>query len=117
MGAARTSNPEGSAAKSAPSWQPPDFSLLSGGPAFQLVRRLHLSGEQLELLPRRVLAISLFAWLPLLIFTVLGGHAFDPALRIPFLHDVEAHARFLVALPSLIAGEVVIRDYMRPVIR
>lgn len=29
----------------------PDFSLVFGGPMFQLYRRTHLSGDALELLP------------------------------------------------------------------
>ena len=36
----------------------PDFSLVLGGPLFQLFRRAHLSGDALELLRRRVLVIA-----------------------------------------------------------
>lgn len=43
-----------------------DFSLVLGGPIFQLFRRSHLAGDHLELLYRRLLIITLFAWLPLL---------------------------------------------------
>src|SRR5438105_8775580 len=111
-GTAAAPTPKKAEAKTVPLWKPPDFSLLSGGPTFQLERWLRLSGEELELLPRRVLAILLFAWLPLLILTTLHGNAPDRTLRIPFLYDVEANARFLIALPALIAGEVVISDYM-----
>lgn len=39
-----------------------DFSLVLGGPLFQLVARARLSGDALELLVRRVLVIALFAW-------------------------------------------------------
>ncbi|MGZ8268209.1 MAG: hypothetical protein ACXWUU_12200, partial [Burkholderiales bacterium] len=44
-----------------------DFSLVIGGPLFQLFRRAHLSGDAPALLRRRILVISLLAWLPLLI--------------------------------------------------
>jgi hypothetical protein len=42
----------------------PDFSLVLGGPLFQLLLRAHLSGNALELLHRRILAILLIPWLP-----------------------------------------------------
>ena len=41
--------------------EPPDFSLVLGGPIFQLFRRSHLSGDGLELLHRRLLIITLVA--------------------------------------------------------
>jgi len=44
-----------------------DFSVVLGGPLFQIFRRAHLSGDGLELLRRRVVVITLVAWLPLLI--------------------------------------------------
>ena len=90
------------AIKTAATAQPSDFSLVLGGPLFQLYRRLHLSGAALEFLQRRVLTITLFVWLPLLFLSELEGHAIGGGVKIPFLHDIEANARFLVALPALI---------------
>src|SRR5271157_5897745 len=81
---------------------PPQFSLVLGGPAFQLCRRLHLSGEALEFLHRQALVAALIAWLPLLLLSVLEAHAMHGAVKIPFLHDIEANTRFLIALPVLI---------------
>ena len=43
-----------------------DFSLVLGGPLFQLLLRAHLSDDTLMLVRQRILFISLFAWLPLL---------------------------------------------------
>lgn len=57
---------QGSEMKTIPTPEPPDFSLVLGGPLFQLFRRTRLSGDALELLRRRILAITLFTWLPLL---------------------------------------------------
>jgi hypothetical protein len=51
----------------------PDFSLVLGGPLFQLLRRAHLTGNTLELLQRRMIVISSFAWVPLLVLSVVGG--------------------------------------------
>jgi hypothetical protein len=86
----------------------PDFSLLLGGPVYQLFRRAHLSGEALELARRRVVVIAVVAWLPLLLLSVLGGHALGGTIKVPFLHDIEAHIRFLIALPILVAAEIVV---------
>jgi hypothetical protein len=94
----------------------PDFSLVLGGPLYQLFRRSHLSGGALELLHRRILFISLLAWLPLLLLSWIGGHALGGAIKIPFLHDIEAHSRFLVALPMLIAAELIVHLRIRPAV-
>lgn len=101
--------------KTTPAMEIPDFSLVSGGPLFQLCRRAHLSGNGLELLRRRVVVSTLFVWLPLLLLSILDGHA-DRAM-IPFLHDVEANVRFLIALPVLIAAEVVVNRRISPLVR
>ena len=93
-----------------------DFSLVLGGPIFQLFRRTHLEGDHLELLRRRVFIITLFGWLPLLLLSVFTSPAGGPG-RLSFLHDIEVHARFLVALPVLIAGELLVHLRIRPVVR
>jgi hypothetical protein len=94
----------------------PDFSLVLGGPLFQLFRRSHLTGNALEMLWRRILVITGVAWLPLLLLSALSGRTLDAAVGIPFLHDIEAHARFLIALPILIAAELVVHLRIRPVV-
>src|SRR5512143_1625014 len=94
-----------------------DFSLVLGGPLYQLFRRAHLSGDALELLRKRVIVISLFAWLPLLLLSAASGQLLGGAVAIPFLTDVEVHVRFLVALPLLIAAELVVHRRMRLVIK
>ena len=92
-----------------------DFSLVLGGPVFQLLRRAHLEGDHLQLLKRRILIITGFVWLPLLMLSLFtlssnGG-------RLSFLRDIEVHARFLVALPILIGAELLVHLRMRPVVR
>jgi len=95
----------------------PDFSLVLGGPLFQLLRRAHLSGDALELVHLRILVITLFAWLPLLLLSLFEKHALGGAIHIPFLHDVEANVRFLIALPVLIVAELVVHRRISPVAR
>jgi hypothetical protein len=94
-----------------------DFSVVLGGPLFQIFRRAHLSGDGLELLRRRIVIITLFAWLPLLILSLIEGHALRGTLKIPFLFDFEANARFLVALPFLIIAEVLVHERLTPLVR
>jgi len=94
-----------------------DFSLVLGGPLYQLFRRAHLSGPGLELSLRRIWVITLLAWLPLLVLTALEGRAIGPATKQPFLHDIEAHIRFLVAVPVLIAAELIVHQRIRTVVR
>jgi hypothetical protein len=50
----------------------PDFSLVLGGPLYQLFRRAHLSGDTLELLHRRMLGLVVLTWVPLLVLSVLA---------------------------------------------
>ena len=93
-----------------------DFSLVLGGPLFQLFRRAHLSGDALELTRRRVVIISMFAWLPLLVLSALEGHAAGTKMAVPFLRDVDVQVRFLVALPLLVVAELLVHKRMRFVV-
>ena len=93
-----------------------DFSLVLGGPLFQFFRRTHLTGSALELVRRRIIVISLLAWLPLLLLSALNGQLLGGAVALPFLLDVEVHVRFLVAMPLLIAAELVVHQRMRLVV-
>ena len=97
--------------------EPADFSLVLGGPLFQLLRRSHLSGDALELVRQRIIVISLLAWLPLLLLSALEGQALGGSAAVPFLLDVEVHVRFLVAVPLFIAAELVVHQRMRFVVR
>ena len=95
---------------------PTDFSLVLGGPLYQIWRRTGLAGDALQMLRRRLVFLTALAWVPLLIFSVAEGHAWA-GRGLPFLKDLELHARFLLALPLLILAELVVHMRMRPVIR
>ena len=95
----------------------PDFSLVLGGPLFQLFRRAHLTGDALEMSNRRVIIAASITWVPLLLLSLLSGHAFGDSVAIPFLQDVEAHVRFLIALPILIAAELIVHRRLSPAVR
>jgi hypothetical protein len=93
-----------------------DFSLVLGGPLFQLLRRAHLSDDALMLARRRVISFALLVWLPLLVLSTLEGQVLGGSAAVPFLMDVEVHVRFLVAMPLLIAAELVVHRRMRSVV-
>lgn len=97
--------------------EPADFSLVLGGPLYQLWRRLHATGPSLDLLARRVIGIPLVAWLPLLVWTAYEGVAIGKAVSVPFLYDLEVHVRFLVAIPLLLLAEVVAHQRIQPVVQ
>ena len=95
---------------------PPDFSIVLGGPLFQLLRRAHLEGDHLELLQRRLAFFVGITWLPLFLLATVGPFA-SSAGRLAFLRDIEVHARFLVALPAFIVAELLVHLRMLPVAR
>ena len=99
-----------------PLQSPQDFSLVLGGPLFQLLRRAHLTDDALLLVRQRIFVISLLAWLPLLVLSALEGQVLGGRAAVPFLLDLEVHVRFLVAVPLLILAELVVHRRMRFVV-
>jgi hypothetical protein len=95
--------------------EPVDFSLVLGGPLYQLLRRAHLSGDALTLVHRRIGAAVLITWVPLLLLSAWEGRAWSN-VAVPFLLNLEVHARFLIALPLLVMAELVVHDRMRRVV-
>ena len=87
---------------------------MLGGPLYQVLRRTHLAGDGLQLLRRRIVVLTGFAWVPLLVLSVVEGHAWGPSVALPFLYDVDTHVRFLVAMPLLILAEMVVHQRIRP---
>jgi len=94
----------------------PDFSLMLGGPVYQIFKKAHLNGPALELLKRRVLFITALAWLPLPLLALVGGHLLN-GVGLPFLRDIETHVRFLIAIPVLIMAELVVHQRTRTVVK
>lgn len=82
---------------------PRHFSLTTGGPFFEITRRLHLVSGHGTL---RVFHAALLLWLPIGLATlgrVALGYAPDP-----LIFDISVHSRFFVSWPLLIlAGQLV----------
>lgn len=93
-----------------------DFSIVIGGPLYQALRRAHLTGDALQLVRRRIVVIALLAWAPLFVLSIVDGKAWGDAVGVPFLYDVDAYVRFLIALPLLIIAELIVYQRMRTVV-
>lgn len=86
---------------------PTDFSLVLGGPLYQLYLRGRLAKPPLDLLHRRIFLFLAICWLPLLIFTLLAGKALGGA-QVPFLKDFATQITFLISLPLLLAADLLV---------
>ena len=96
---------------------PAGFSLVLGGPLFQLLRRGRLSDNTLGLVHRRIILAIVVAWAPLLVLSALRGAAFGGGVALPFLNDIECHVRFLLAVPLLIGAERIVHQRLQPMVR
>jgi hypothetical protein len=106
-----------SEATTAPVNEAADFSLVLGGPLYQLWRQTRLAGDALQMLRRRLVVLTGLAWVPLLVLSVAEGRAWGGSVALPFLSDVEAHARLLLAIPLMVVAELVVHRRMRLVLR
>src|SRR5262245_14020511 len=93
-----------------------DFSLVQGGPLFQLLVRGRLLKPSMDLLARRITAILLVGWLPLLVLTTLSGHAFG-GVAVPFLLDLDAQIRCFLFGPILLAADVLVHRRLRVIVQ
>ncbi|MBU3593588.1 hypothetical protein ICN42_05695 [Polynucleobacter sp. 71A-WALBACH] len=96
--------------------EPEGFSLVFGGFLFHLLQRAHLAGNTGRSLCIRILVITLLAWLPLLVLSLISGQVFRDSVQLSFLVDIETHVRFLLALPLLVVAESVVHQRIRPLI-
>jgi hypothetical protein len=84
----------------------PELSLMEGGPGDALMKRLRLIRPELSgASARTAIILAAITWIPLLVFSLVEGLALGGA-RIPFLQDISAHVRFLVAVPILVLAEI-----------
>jgi hypothetical protein len=82
-----------------------NFSLTRGGPLSRFLLRLDPAANQRDRTVLRAFLAVIITWLPLLVFSLMQGLAYNPQIRIPFFRDFAVHIRFLFALPILILAE------------
>ena len=92
-----------------------DFSLVQGGPLYQLLLRAGLVQPAMELLHRRILLSVLIAWLPLAVLTALEGSLVGGS-GVLFLYDLNPHTRILLVLPLLLGAEVIVHHSLQGVV-
>jgi hypothetical protein len=89
-----------------------DFSLVLGGPLYQLLLRFKLIEPHLGHIGKRIGIITAIVWLPLAVLTILEAR-FAGNVKVPFLSDCEVQARLLFALPLLVLAELLVYVRMR----
>ena len=94
-----------------------EFSLLAGGPTHWLQQRLGLIKPGSPNPWRRVALCILLTWVPLLVISTVEGVAFGNRVRLPFLYDFAAYARFLVAIPLLVLAEGLVERRVREAVK
>ena len=90
-----------------------NFNLVSGGPSSRLAEVLRLEPASAARRFLKVAVLLCVTWLPLLLLTLLSGHAVGDRVKVPFLHDPEVHARLLFVLPLLELARVVVAVSLR----
>jgi hypothetical protein len=90
-----------------------DFSIFIGGPVYDFLLRIGLVRLGLPNVLRRIVALLILTWLPLVFLSLKDGFAFGHLVRIPFLYDFSMYGRFLLGLPLLLLAEVVIDPAIR----
>jgi hypothetical protein len=93
-----------------------DFSLVLGGPLYQMFRRARLSDDAMGLVHRRIAVAILIMWAPLVALSAMQGGLAAEGPRTPFLHDIGFQLRFLVVAPLLLLDELVVHRRMRPIV-
>lgn len=88
------------------------LSLTAGGALYRLLVRARLSGSELEHVRRRIIAVLVVTWAPLLLLSVIDATAWS-GVAVPFLADVGVHARLLISVPLLIFAEIIVHRNMR----
>ena len=64
--------------------EPADFSLVLGGPLYQLWSKAHLGGDAVKVVMRRILVAMALAWLPLLGLSLVSGTAWGDSVNLSF---------------------------------
>jgi hypothetical protein len=84
-----------------------EFNLVRGGFSNRIAERLGLATKA----SRRSLKVVLLlvvTWVPILLMSLASGHFAGSAVKVPFLHDPEVHARFLIVVPLLELAELIV---------
>ena len=85
-----------------------DFRLVYVGFAHSLAEQYGLAHPKLMIRLQRVVLLILITWIPLLLLSMVSGHALGGLVEVPLLHDPAVCARFLLVLPVLELAEIMV---------
>jgi len=94
-----------------------DFSIIMGGPVYNLVRRSRFVRQAVQNVSRKVAVVLAVTWLPLLLLSLKDGLAFGHLVRIPFLYDFTVYGRLLIGIPLLLLAEILIEPQVRQAVK
>lgn len=81
------------------------FLLMEGGPLYHFQQHVGSSGEKAKTTIRVAVILPFITWLPLLILTMMKGTALGNTVELPFLRDLSAYSRLLLAIPLFLVAE------------
>ena len=94
----------------------PSFSLICGGPLYRIQHRLGLVPARGLGVPRRALLFAALAWAPMALLALLTGRFFPGETAEALMQQFAVHARCLLAIPLLVAGEAVAESTIPPAV-
>lgn len=95
----------------------PEFTLGEGGLLNRFFAKTKLAKPGIPGMAARVGLCLAITWLPLFIYSLWNGTAWNAAVRIPFLWDPATQARFLIAMPLFLIAEPFIGKGLGSVVR
>ena len=87
---------------------PYGFDLIDRGPSFRLAQRFGFNRPDRPRRIRKILVLILLTWAPLVLLSLVAGHAFGDRVKVPVLRDPVILSRFLFVLPVLALAEIVV---------
>jgi hypothetical protein len=94
-----------------------DAGPFEGGGWFRLLDALGLAGDAPAQVRRSLLVVVGVAWLPMLVLAGVEGRLVGDRVAMPFLLDVGAQVRLLIALPLLLLAKAEVRRRMPTLLR
>ena len=87
---------------------PHGFDLVGRGPSFRMAQRFGFNRPDRPRRVRKILLLILVTWVPLVLLSLVAGHAFGNRVAVTLLRDPVILSRFLFVLPLLALAEIVV---------
>ena len=87
---------------------PHGFDLVGRGPSFHMAQRFGFNRPDRPRRIRKILLLILVTWVPLVLLSLVAGHAFGNRVAVTLLRDPVILSRFLFVLPLLALAEIVV---------